>query len=43
MTCSNCTRDLDCASVVCLADMRKRRGFFERYPRHSCRNQGQRY
>ncbi|MDA8335288.1 MAG: CGGC domain-containing protein [Peptococcaceae bacterium] len=33
VTCSNCTRDLDCASVVCLADMRKRRGVFERYPR----------
>lgn len=31
LTCSNCTQDLDCASVVCLADMRKRKGFFERY------------
>jgi len=27
MTCSNCT------SVVCLSDMRKRRGFFSRYPK----------
>ncbi len=32
LTCSNCTQDLDCASVVCLADLRKRRGFFEEYP-----------
>lgn len=32
ITCSNCTRDLDCASVVCLADMRKRKGFFKDYP-----------
>ena len=31
LTCSNCTRELDCASVVCLGDMRKRKGFFERY------------
>lgn len=31
LTCSNCTQEMDCASVVCLADMRKRRGFFERY------------
>jgi predicted metal-binding protein len=31
LTCSNCTRELDCASVVCLADMRKKKGFFERY------------
>jgi predicted metal-binding protein len=22
---------MDCAAVVCLADMRKRRGFFDRY------------
>lgn len=33
ITCSNCTQDVNCAAVVCLADMRKRRGFFERYPR----------
>ena len=33
VTCSNCTQDTNCASVVCLADMRKRRGFFERYPK----------
>jgi len=31
LTCSNCTQDSNCASVVCLADMRKRRGVFERY------------
>jgi predicted metal-binding protein len=32
LTCSNCTQDTNCASVVCLGDMRKRRGFFEVYP-----------
>jgi len=32
LTCSNCTQDANCAAVVCLGDMRKRRGFFERYP-----------
>jgi predicted metal-binding protein len=32
ITCSNCTQDTNCASVVCLGDMRKRRGFFARYP-----------
>lgn len=32
ITCSNCTGDLDCASVVCLADLRKRKGFFKDYP-----------
>jgi predicted metal-binding protein len=32
LTCSNCTQDSNCASVVCLADMRKRKGFFEVYP-----------
>lgn len=32
ITGSNCTQDVNCAAVVCLADMRKRRGFFERYP-----------
>ena len=31
LTCSNCTQDTNCASVACLGDMRKRRGFFERY------------
>lgn len=31
VTCSNCTQDTNCASVVCLGDMRKRRGFFARY------------
>ncbi|MGD9504410.1 MAG: CGGC domain-containing protein [Syntrophobacteraceae bacterium] len=31
LTCSNCTQETHCASVVCLADMRKRRGMFERY------------
>lgn len=32
LTCSNCTQDSNCASVVCLGGMRKRRGFFESYP-----------
>ena len=31
LTCSNCTQDTNCASVVCLGDMRKRRGYFARY------------
>lgn len=31
LTCSNCTQESNCASVVCLGDLRKRRGFFERY------------
>lgn len=31
LTCSNCTQEANCASVVCLGDMRKRRGFFARY------------
>lgn len=31
LTCSNCTQDTNCAAVVCLGDMRKRQGFFERY------------
>ena len=31
LTCSNCTQDINCAAVVCLGDMRKRKGFFERY------------
>ena len=33
ITCSNCAQETNCSSVVCLADMRKRRGFFDRYPR----------
>jgi predicted metal-binding protein len=33
LTCANCTQDANCAAVVCLADLRKRRGFFERYPK----------
>lgn len=33
ITCLNCTQDANCAAVVCLADLRKRRGFFERYPK----------
>lgn len=32
INCANCTQDLDCASVVCLADFKKRRGFFRNYP-----------
>jgi len=32
LTCSNATQDLGCSSVSCLADLRKRRGEFERYP-----------
>jgi predicted metal-binding protein len=32
-TCSNCTQETNCASVVCLSDMRKRQGFFEQYPK----------
>jgi predicted metal-binding protein len=32
LTCSNCTQESNCASVVCLGDMRKRKGFFDRYP-----------
>ena len=31
IACSNCTQETNCASVVCLGDMRKRRGFFDRY------------
>ncbi|MEW6658815.1 MAG: CGGC domain-containing protein [Thermodesulfobacteriota bacterium] len=33
ITCLNCTQDANCAAVVCLADLRKRRGFFEKYPK----------
>jgi len=32
ITCSNCTQETNCASVVCLGDLRKRRGFFAQYP-----------
>ncbi|MHB8066317.1 MAG: CGGC domain-containing protein [Desulfobaccales bacterium] len=32
LTCSNATQDLGCSSVVCLADLRKRKGFFASYP-----------
>ncbi len=32
LTCSNCTQETNCASVVCLGDMRKRQGFFAQYP-----------
>lgn len=32
MTCSNCTQESNCAAVVCLGDLRRRRGFFDRYP-----------
>jgi predicted metal-binding protein len=31
LTCSNATQESNCGSVVCLADMRKRRGFFNIY------------
>lgn len=31
LTCSNCTQETNCASVVCLGDMRKRQGFFDCY------------
>lgn len=31
LTCSNCTQDANCASVVCLGDMRKKAGLFDRY------------
>jgi predicted metal-binding protein len=31
LTCSNCTQETHCASVVCLGDLRKRRGLFARY------------
>ncbi len=32
LTCTNATQDLGCSSVVCLADLRKRRGTFAAYP-----------
>ncbi len=31
LTCSNSTQDANCASVSCLGDMRKRKGFFDGY------------
>ncbi len=31
LTCSNCTQDANCASTVCLGDMRKKAGLFDRY------------
>jgi len=33
LTCSNSTQESHCGSVVCLGDMRKRRGFFSTYPK----------
>lgn len=33
ITCSNCAQETNCSSVVCLADMRKRKGRFDRYPK----------
>lgn len=33
LTCSNCTQDANCASTVCLGDLRKRKGLFEQYPK----------
>jgi len=33
MTCSNATQDLGCSAMSCLADMRKRKGAFARYPK----------
>jgi predicted metal-binding protein len=32
INCANCTQEANCAAVVCLRDLRKRRGFFDRYP-----------
>jgi predicted metal-binding protein len=32
INCANCTQEANCAAVVCLGDLRKRRGFFEKYP-----------
>ncbi len=32
LTCSNATQDLGCSSASCLADLRKRRGFFAEHP-----------
>ncbi|MBI5056659.1 MAG: CGGC domain-containing protein [Nitrospirae bacterium] len=33
LTCSNATQELGCSSVSCLADLRKRAGAFEAYPK----------
>ncbi len=35
LTCSNCTQDLNCASVVCLGDLRKRKGLFATYKKEA--------
>ena len=32
ITCGNCARETNCSSVICLKDMRERRGFFQAYP-----------
>jgi len=32
LNCSNATQELGCSSVVCLADLRKRKGSFALYP-----------
>lgn len=32
LSCSNCTQETDCCMSACLGDLRKRRGFFDRYP-----------
>lgn len=32
LSCSNCTRETDCCMSACLGDLRKRKGFFDRYP-----------
>jgi predicted metal-binding protein len=32
LTCSNATQELGCSSASCLADFRKRKGFFADYP-----------
>ncbi|MGN0362072.1 MAG: CGGC domain-containing protein [Bilifractor sp.] len=34
LNCSNATRDLNCCSVSCFADLQKRRGAFAQYPEH---------
>ena len=34
LTCSNSTQEANCALVVCLGDLRKRRGFFEGYSKN---------
>lgn len=33
LSCSNCTQDTNCCMCVCLKDFRRRKGFFERYPK----------